>query len=346
MKYEHGLDPMVHHKRAHFLYDETNQTCDDEKLKIFIFMKFIGEGLLDSAILQLGFIHEQDKRPQFIAIEPDEKLSKRLIDQLKYSKSSRSGTWDYDNQICKSMKKALEDLVDYAKDSLKKERKREAILMAFHSDHVIALINQILIHKMSNEFVGVFRGYTILEEDVRRLKKITRSPHLTLDDAYYELFKKEPSETSSESDSKAKKLRKIFDKIEGTFRVNPRMHPLDGHTFNEAKNRFFKHLEDLVGLAEHLQKSLEKTRIRNYPMEKFFNPFPNHFHKPKNAEHEVVEKRVAWKFCELLVASTLTFEQMLNIGGRKGWSNCFHEFKVIKKIAKPLRLSVMLNVVI
>merc|ERR1711860_411964 len=63
-------------------------------------------------------------------------------------------------------------------------------------------------------------------------------------------------------------------------------------------------------------------------MDKFFNPFPNHFHKSKNAEYEVVEKRVAWKFCELLVVSTLTFGQMLDIGGRKGWNNCYLEFKV------------------
>ena len=332
MKYDHGVDPMIHHKRAHFMYDDTNHVVDDEKFKIFIFMKFIGEGHLDASILQLGYLHERDSRPEFTAVEPNEKLSKRLIDQLKYSKSSRSGTWTYDKQECVSMRKALERLLDYTKEEMKKERKREAILVAFHSDHVLALVNQILIAKMSTEFLGVFRGYTILEEDVRRFKRIPNNPHLTLDDAYYEVFKKDPSETSSESDNKAKKLRKVFDKIVDGLRLKPRMHPLDSNTFSDARNKFFKALEDLTDLVDYLRENLAKAGLtkhcKKYPLDKLFNPFPNHFHKSKNAEYENVEKRVAWKFCEILVASALDFPSMLDKGARLGWNKCFPEFKV------------------
>ena len=41
-RFDHGIDPMVHRKPAHFLYsDNPERGPDDDKLKVFIFMKIL-----------------------------------------------------------------------------------------------------------------------------------------------------------------------------------------------------------------------------------------------------------------------------------------------------------------
>ena len=97
-RFDHGIDPMVHRKPAHFLYSDTPERGpDDDKLKVFIFMKFIGEGHLDSEVLQLGYISEDGSKPRFSAVEPTEKLSSTLVKQLKYQKDSRDLVYQHDS---------------------------------------------------------------------------------------------------------------------------------------------------------------------------------------------------------------------------------------------------------
>ena len=228
------------------------------------------------------------------------------------------------------MKNALYDFLDYIDKELKASTKREAVLVAFHSDHVISLVNHILMNKLMKEFVKVFRGFSIVEEDVRRLCRIERSPHLSLDDAYYQVYQKEPSEQSSESDSKAKKLRKVVDKIEKKMRMKIFTYKMDSALFANAKDKFFKHLEDLEELMKSITSNLKRKGDlrKGTPMNRLFNTFPNHFHKAKLASLEDKEKKVAWKFCELLVASRLELNQMMELGSRKGWNNCHGRVKV------------------
>ena len=66
----HGLDPMVHLKSDHFL-DKSKTSYDPESsdsLKVYVFVKYIGQGIADSEILQLGYISEEDDKPNLIAV--------------------------------------------------------------------------------------------------------------------------------------------------------------------------------------------------------------------------------------------------------------------------------------
>ena len=86
---EFGLDPMIHLKSDHFL-DKSKTSYDPdstESLKIYVFVKYIGEGIADSEILQLGYISEEDDKPNLIAVEPQD-LDDELMKQLRYEKSS------------------------------------------------------------------------------------------------------------------------------------------------------------------------------------------------------------------------------------------------------------------
>ena len=86
---EFGLDPMIHLKSDHFL-DKSKTSYDPdstESLKIYVFVKYIGQGIADSEILQLGYISEEDDKPNLIAVEP-EGLDDELMKQLRYEKSS------------------------------------------------------------------------------------------------------------------------------------------------------------------------------------------------------------------------------------------------------------------
>ena len=59
-------------------------------------MKFIGEGHLDSEVLQLGYVSEDGSKPKFSAVEPSQKLSKTLVEQLKYQKASTDLMYQHD----------------------------------------------------------------------------------------------------------------------------------------------------------------------------------------------------------------------------------------------------------
>ena len=70
---EFGLDPMIHLKSDHFL-DKSKTSYDPDStdsLKIYVFVKYIGQGIADSEILQLGYISEEDDKPNLIAVEPE-----------------------------------------------------------------------------------------------------------------------------------------------------------------------------------------------------------------------------------------------------------------------------------
>ena len=72
---EFGLDPMIHLKSDHFL-DKSKTSYDPDNtdsLKIYVFVKYIGQGIADSEILQLGYISEEDDKPNLIAVEPEGK---------------------------------------------------------------------------------------------------------------------------------------------------------------------------------------------------------------------------------------------------------------------------------
>ena len=64
---------MVHLKSDHFL-DKSKTSYDPESsdsLKVYVFVKYIGQGIADSEILQLGYISEEDDKPNLIAVEPE-----------------------------------------------------------------------------------------------------------------------------------------------------------------------------------------------------------------------------------------------------------------------------------
>ena len=39
-----------------------------DSLKVYVFVKYIGQGIADSEILQLGYISEEDDKPNLIAV--------------------------------------------------------------------------------------------------------------------------------------------------------------------------------------------------------------------------------------------------------------------------------------
>ena len=66
---------MIHLKSDHFL-DKSKTSYDPDNtdsLKIYVFVKYIGQGIADSEILQLGYISEEDDKPNLIAVEPEGK---------------------------------------------------------------------------------------------------------------------------------------------------------------------------------------------------------------------------------------------------------------------------------
>ena len=69
---------------------------------------------------------------------------------------------------CLSSKDAIDDFIEYVKGHLEKYKYREATLVTFHAEHMFQLLHEILIEKKKKEFLEVFRGYTILEEEVRK----------------------------------------------------------------------------------------------------------------------------------------------------------------------------------
>ena len=87
---------MLHTKSDHFL-DKSKRSYDngDNSLKIYVFIKYIGEGITHSSILQLGYISNIDQQgPSMIAVKPEDELSTDLMKALRYDRKS-SGKMKY-----------------------------------------------------------------------------------------------------------------------------------------------------------------------------------------------------------------------------------------------------------
>ena len=85
---------MLHTKSDHFL-DKSKRSYDsgDNSLKIYVFIKYIGEGITHSSILQLGYISNIDQEgPSMIAVKPDDELSTDLMKALRYDRKSSGKT--------------------------------------------------------------------------------------------------------------------------------------------------------------------------------------------------------------------------------------------------------------
>ena len=51
---------------------------------------------------------------------------------------------------------------------------REATLVSFHAEHIVQLLHSVLLEKMKRPFLENFRGYAILEEEVRKNTGVTK----------------------------------------------------------------------------------------------------------------------------------------------------------------------------
>ena len=77
---------------------------------------------------------------------------------------------------CFSIKVALEDFLYYVQKQMQKQkhRYREATLVSFHAEHIVQLLHSVLLEKMKRPFLENFRGYAILEEEVRKNTGVTK----------------------------------------------------------------------------------------------------------------------------------------------------------------------------
>jgi hypothetical protein len=75
---------------------------------------------------------------------------------------------------CYSIKVALDDFLHYVQTQMHKHRCREATLVSFHAEHIVQLLHSVLLEKMKRPFLENFRGYAILEEEVRKNTGVTK----------------------------------------------------------------------------------------------------------------------------------------------------------------------------
>ena len=79
-----------------------------------------------------------------------------------------------DKLPCFGIKTALEDFLYYVKKQMHKHDYREATLVSFHAEHIVQLLHSVLLEKMKRSFLENFRGYAILEEEVRKNTGVTK----------------------------------------------------------------------------------------------------------------------------------------------------------------------------
>ena len=79
-----------------------------------------------------------------------------------------------DKLPCLRIKEALDDFLHYVQTQMQKHRYREATLVSFHAEHIVQLLHSVLLEKMKRPFLENFRGYAILEEEVRKNTGVTK----------------------------------------------------------------------------------------------------------------------------------------------------------------------------
>ena len=79
-----------------------------------------------------------------------------------------------DELPCLRIKEALDDFLHYVQKQMHKHRYREATLVSFHAEHIVQLLHSVLLEKMKRPFLENFRGYAILEEEVRKNTGVTK----------------------------------------------------------------------------------------------------------------------------------------------------------------------------
>ena len=75
---------------------------------------------------------------------------------------------------CLRIKEALEDFLYYVEKQMQKHQYREATLVSFHAENIVQLLQSVLLEKMKRPFLENFRGYAILEEEVRKNTGVTK----------------------------------------------------------------------------------------------------------------------------------------------------------------------------
>ena len=75
---------------------------------------------------------------------------------------------------CLRIKEALDDFLHYVQKQMHKHRYREATFVTFHAEHIVQLLHSVLLEKMKRPFLENFRGYAILEEEVRKNTGVTK----------------------------------------------------------------------------------------------------------------------------------------------------------------------------
>ena len=166
---------MMHKMDNHFLRSSSTLN-EDETLKIYFYMKYIGDCITSDQCLQIGFLSEDDEeKPKFIAVDPQAVVKPDLKSKLRYE-TKTNGQVAYSHAErgavkAYEMKKALGKFLDYTDQELTKSRMKYATIVVFHAEHLIQLINDLVPTDMADlkkDFLKLFRGYTIIEEEIRK----------------------------------------------------------------------------------------------------------------------------------------------------------------------------------
>ena len=151
---------------------------------------------------------------------------------------------------------------------------------------------------------------------------------MSIDDAYVLVTEREPDFSSSESEVKAEKLKKIVRKMRSL-----RTYELTEDSFDASRD-FFKQMSEMTSLRKHIEIKIKKE-IKSGSREGVFSIFPNLFHKDKlNAQFERADKSVATRFIELLTSAGFSIPKLIEENHKCGENALFSIIK--RKIREPL----------
>ena len=73
------------------------------------------------------------------------------------------------------MSDVIEGIIQYTTADLKSNKVfKEAILVVFHPEHIVQLLHDVVQRRLQSDFLQVFRGFCLIEDEIRTLYKIEK----------------------------------------------------------------------------------------------------------------------------------------------------------------------------